>query len=147
MVARANAADADAIVVTGDFIDGSVAMRRDDVAPLAALRAPDGVFGIPGNHEYFFDYPAWMAHLAGLGLRMLPNAHAVLTRGEAALVLAASPTPRRPTPASPAPTSRQHLKAPRPAPRSSSSTTSPGTPGRRRRGAWRSSSPATPMAA
>ncbi|WP_060847765.1 metallophosphoesterase [Methylobacterium aquaticum] len=88
VVARANAAGADAIVVTGDFIDGSVAMRRDDVAPLATLRAPDGVFGIPGNHEYFFDYPAWMAHLAGLGLRMLPNAHAVLARGEAALVLA-----------------------------------------------------------
>ncbi|AWN50271.1 metallophosphoesterase [Methylobacterium terrae] len=88
VVARANAAGADLIVVTGDFIDGSVAMRREDVAPLAALRAPDGVYAIPGNHEYFFDYPAWMAHLAGLGLRLLPNAHAVLARGEAQVVLA-----------------------------------------------------------
>lgn len=88
VVARANGAGADLIVVTGDFIDGSVAMRRDDVAPLADLRAPDGVFAIPGNHEYFFDYPAWMRHLAGLGLTMLPNAHTVLTRGEARLVLA-----------------------------------------------------------
>ncbi len=75
-------------MVTGDFIDGSVAMRRDDVAPLRDLRAPDGVFAIPGNHEYFFDYPAWMRHLAGLGLTLLPNAHAVLARGEARLVLA-----------------------------------------------------------
>ncbi|AWN54603.1 metallophosphoesterase [Methylobacterium sp. 17Sr1-1] len=88
VVDRANGANADLIVVTGDFIDGSVAMRRDDVAPLRDLRAPDGVFGIPGNHEYFFDYPAWMRHLAGLGLTMLPNAHAVLARGEARLVLA-----------------------------------------------------------
>ncbi|MFH6786339.1 MULTISPECIES: metallophosphoesterase [Methylobacterium] len=88
VVERANAAGADLIVVTGDFIDGSVAMRRDDVAPLRILRAPDGVLGIPGNHEYFFDYPAWMQHLAGLGLRMLPNAHAVLARGEARLVVA-----------------------------------------------------------
>ncbi|MET7242978.1 metallophosphoesterase [Methylobacterium sp. EM32] len=88
VVDRANGADADAIVVTGDFIDGSVAMRRDDVAPLRDLRAPDGVFAIPGNHEYFFDYPAWMRHLAGLGLTLLPNAHAVLARGEDRLVLA-----------------------------------------------------------
>lgn len=88
LVARTNAAGADLIVVTGDFIDGSVAMRRDDVAPLADLRAADGVYAIPGNHEYFFSYPDWMRHLAGLGLRMLPNRHAVLTRGEDRLVLA-----------------------------------------------------------
>ncbi|KQT32118.1 metallophosphoesterase [Sphingomonas sp. Leaf412] len=88
VVARANAADADLIVVTGDFIDGSVAMRRADVAPLRDLRAPDGVFAIPGNHEYFFDYAAWMRHLSGLGIRMLPNAHVVLERGDARLVLA-----------------------------------------------------------
>lgn len=88
VVARATMAGADVIVITGDVIDGSVAMRRDDVAPLADLRAPDGVWAIPGNHEYFFDYPAWMRHLAGLGLGMLPNAHTVLTRGDARLVLA-----------------------------------------------------------
>jgi uncharacterized protein len=88
VVERTNAAGADLIVVTGDFIDGSVAMRRDDVAPLAKLHAPDGVYAIPGNHEYFFSYPDWMRHLAGLGIRMLPNTHAVLSRGEAQLVLA-----------------------------------------------------------
>lgn len=87
-VARANASGVDLIVVTGDFIDGSVAMRRADVAPLADLRSPNGVYAIPGNHEYFFDYDEWMRHLAGLGMRMLPNAHAVLTREGARLVLA-----------------------------------------------------------
>jgi predicted MPP superfamily phosphohydrolase len=88
VVDRANAAGADAIVVTGDFIDGSVEMRRADIEPLRALRAPDGVYAIPGNHEYFFDYAAWMRHIAGLGIKMLPNAHALLTRGEARIVLA-----------------------------------------------------------
>ncbi len=88
MVARANGAGADLIVVTGDFIDGSVAMRRADVEPLRDLRAPDGVYAIPGNHEYFFDYDDWMRHLSALGMRMLPNAHAVLTRGDARLVIA-----------------------------------------------------------
>lgn len=88
VVDRANAAGADLIVVTGDFIDGSVAMRRADVAPLHDLGAPDGVYAIPGNHEYFFDYAAWMRHLTALGMRMLPNAHAVLRRGDAQVVLA-----------------------------------------------------------
>lgn len=88
VVARANAAGSDLIVVTGDFIDGSVDMRREDVAPLQALEAPDGVWAIPGNHEYFFDYGAWMRHLTSLGFRMLPNAHTVIRRGGAELVVA-----------------------------------------------------------
>lgn len=88
VVDRTNASGADLIVVTGDFIDGSVAMRRDDVAPLQRLRAPDGVYAIPGNHEYFFDYGAWMRHLSGLGFRMLTNAHTVVARGGERLVVA-----------------------------------------------------------
>jgi predicted MPP superfamily phosphohydrolase len=88
VVDRSNAAGADLMVVTGDFIDGSVAMRRVDIAPLQNLHAPDGVYANPGNHEYFFDYRAWMRHLSDLGLRMLPNAHAVIARGEAQLVVA-----------------------------------------------------------
>lgn len=88
VVDRTNASGADLIVVTGDFIDGSVEMRRHDVAPLQRLRAPDGVYAIPGNHEYFFDYGAWMRHLSDLGFRMLPNAHAVVERGGDRLIVA-----------------------------------------------------------
>lgn len=88
VVTRTNAAGADLIVVTGDFIDGSVQMRRTDVEPLRHLHAPDGVYAVPGNHEYFFDYRTWMRHLSNLGLRMLPNAHAVIERGGARLVIA-----------------------------------------------------------
>ncbi len=88
VVARANALRTDLIVVTGDFIDGALASRRDDVAPLRALTAPDGVWAVPGNHEYFFDYEAWMRHLGGMGIRMLANGHTVLRREGGALVLA-----------------------------------------------------------
>ncbi|WP_225883256.1 metallophosphoesterase [Sphingomonas aliaeris] len=88
VVDRANASGADLIVVTGDFIDGPVEMRRADIAPLAKLRAPDGVYAIPGNHEYFFDYAEWMRHLKDLGFRMLPNMHAVVIRDGARIVLA-----------------------------------------------------------
>ena len=88
VVDRTNAAGADLIVVTGDFIDGSVDMRRNDVEPLRQLRASDGVYAIPGNHEYFFDYRAWMRELSGMGFRMLTNAHVVIERGGGRLVLA-----------------------------------------------------------
>ncbi|AZV37626.1 metallophosphoesterase [Komagataeibacter xylinus] len=88
VVERTNAAGADMIVVTGDFIDGSVAMRRADVAPLAGLNAPDGVLAIPGNHEYFFDYGDWMHHLSELGFHMLLNRHVVISREGAGLVIA-----------------------------------------------------------
>lgn len=88
VVERANRLGADLIVVTGDLIDGSLAARRADVEPLRALHAADGVHVIPGNHEYFFDYRAWMAHYAAMGMRVLENDHVVLNRAGGQLVLA-----------------------------------------------------------
>ena len=78
----------DLIVITGDLIDGTIAERRADVAPLRGLRATDGVFVIPGNHEYFFDPAAWMRQFASLGMVTLENSHAVIERQTARLVLA-----------------------------------------------------------
>jgi uncharacterized protein len=88
VVERANNLGASLIVVTGDLIDGSLAARRSDVEPLRDLRAADGVYVIPGNHEYFFDCRAWMAHYAAMGMRVLENGHAVLERNGGRLVLA-----------------------------------------------------------
>ncbi len=88
VVERANDLGADLIVVTGDLIDGSLASRRADVEPLRGLHAADGVYVIPGNHEYFFDYRAWMTHYAAMGMRVLENAHVVLKRDGGQLVLA-----------------------------------------------------------
>lgn len=88
VVERTNAAGADLTVVTGDFIDGSLAMRQADVEPLRRLSAPDGVYAIPGNHEYFFNYGDWMRHLSAMGFRLLTNGHAVIDRGSDQLVVA-----------------------------------------------------------
>ena len=88
MVDRTNALDADLIVITGDFIDGTLDARRGDVEPLRDLKARDGVWAIPGNHEYFFGYEDYMRHFAGMGMTILANRHGVLTRDGAALVLA-----------------------------------------------------------
>jgi predicted MPP superfamily phosphohydrolase len=88
VVTRSNALGVDLVVVTGDLIDGALASRRADVEPLRGLHAPDGVWVIPGNHEYFFDYAGWMHRYAELGMGVLENRHTVLKRGGDALVLA-----------------------------------------------------------
>lgn len=88
VVSATNALDAELIVVTGDFIDGSLENRRDAVEPLRGLSARDGVYAITGNHEYFFDAAAYMRHFAGMGMQVLANRHAVIERGAARLVIA-----------------------------------------------------------
>ncbi|WP_337268409.1 metallophosphoesterase [Oryzifoliimicrobium ureilyticus] len=88
VVRQSNDLKTDLTVITGDFIDGGTEARRADIAPLAGLRATDGVYAIPGNHEYIFDYDAWMKHDAGLGIRMLLNEHVTIEREGDTLVLA-----------------------------------------------------------
>lgn len=88
IVERANGLDADLAVVTGDLIDGYVEDLRDEVAPLSDLRGRDGTFFVTGNHEYYWDGPAWCAEVDRLGLTVLNNAHRVIERGDARLLLA-----------------------------------------------------------
>ncbi len=88
VVDRANALDADLAVVTGDLVDGYVADLRDQVAPLAEFRGRDGAFFVTGNHEYYWDGPAWCDEVARLGFTVLNNEHRVLEREGARLLLA-----------------------------------------------------------
>jgi predicted MPP superfamily phosphohydrolase len=88
VVERSNILGVDLIAITGDLIDGTLAVRRADVEPLRELRATDGVYMIPGNHEYYFGYAAWMHHYASMGMVTLENRQVVLDRGGGRLVLA-----------------------------------------------------------
>lgn len=87
LVRRVNAARPDAVFLTGDIMDGSPALRADDVRPLADLRAPLGVFACAGNHEYYSDYPAWRPLLRQMGIRMLDNEHVIVRRAARELLL------------------------------------------------------------
>jgi len=87
-VAVCNGLDADIVAVTGDLIDGFVEQLRDDVAPLGDLRAKDGLYFVTGNHEYYWDGPAWCAEVARLGLQVLDNRHVVVERGDARVMIA-----------------------------------------------------------
>jgi len=77
-VRRANALDPDLIVIAGDFADGRVSQIGSQLEPLRELRAKYGVFGVPGNHEYYSGYGDWMTFLRSLGIRMLENEHVTL---------------------------------------------------------------------
>lgn len=88
VVARSNALRPDLVVITGDLIDGSVEARRDDVAALGRLQAPDGVIAITGNHEYYAQYAQWMQAFRGLGMQVLENQHTRVTRGGSVLTIA-----------------------------------------------------------
>jgi predicted MPP superfamily phosphohydrolase len=88
VVDKANALDPDLILITGDLVDGTPANRAADVAPLRDLKARLGVLAIPGNHEYYSNYLAWMAAFDKLGLRMLRNEHVVIRKNGRELVVA-----------------------------------------------------------
>ncbi len=110
VVTAANGLGADLIVVTGDLIDGSVSNRTLDIEALRDLTAPDGVYVIPGNHEYFFDNEAWMQHFVSLGMVPLANSHTLLKRDGAQLVLAGVTDVTAPKTGFPAPDLEQALK-------------------------------------
>ncbi|MGN0852919.1 MAG: metallophosphoesterase [Kiritimatiellia bacterium] len=87
IVDLANTVAADIVCITGDLVDGSVAARREDLAPLKGLKARSGVFGCAGNHEYYSGYRAWKPVFESLGVQMLDNCHRVFERNGSRVVL------------------------------------------------------------
>lgn len=85
---RAMALSPDLILLTGDFIDGSTERRALDIVPLKKLRARDGVYGILGNHEYYFDGEAWRKKLEDSGITMLVNENRIIKKEGSSVAIA-----------------------------------------------------------
>ena len=88
VVKTVNGLEADMVAVTGDLVDGSTEHLRKHVEPLTDLDSPDGTFFVTGNHEYYSGAESWCRTITGLGLNVLNNAHAVIERGPARLLVA-----------------------------------------------------------
>lgn len=78
IVSTTNALAPDIIAIVGDFADGKLEKRKAEVKKLAGLHAPFGVFGVSGNHEFYFDYREMMDFLQQNGIAMLENRHVVI---------------------------------------------------------------------
>lgn len=75
--------NADLIVVTGDFVDHPISQTSLDalVGALSSLRAPLGVFAVPGNHDhgsFKTDINHLIAPLEAVGIRFLLNTNLAL---------------------------------------------------------------------
>lgn len=88
VVDSVNALEPDAVVITGDLVDGSVEELAEHVAPLADLVSRQGTYFVTGNHEYYAGADAWLAELRRLGVRPLRNERVELGDGEATFDLA-----------------------------------------------------------
>lgn len=88
VVDKVNALDPDLIVITGDLIDGYVHELRPHVAPLADLKARDGVYFATGNHEYYWGGEEWIEHLVELGIPTLRNEARLIEREGEGIILA-----------------------------------------------------------
>ena len=82
-----NALKPDLVAITGDFVDGTAERRGADVAPLAGLRAADGVVGCTGNHEYYSGWGVWRSVLREFGVRVLENERLLVRRGQGTLAI------------------------------------------------------------
>ena len=91
VVAKTNALKPDLIALTGDYVDGRVAVIGEELAPLADLRAKYGVFGVTGNHEYYWNAAEWAEALKSLGVKLLSNQHEAIDVNGATIVVAGIP--------------------------------------------------------
>lgn len=91
IIDRANAQNADMIILTGDYIAGHEprderteefnAVMAQGLTMMGALRAPSGVYAVLGNHDNWYDGPFVAGKLRAAGITVLNNAHAMTSGG------------------------------------------------------------------
>ena len=79
----------DLIVLTGDFITMGVFRKEDELtAELSRLSAPDGVYAVRGNHDWWINVERVTAAIERSGVKLLNNQNIKIQRAGADLYLA-----------------------------------------------------------
>jgi predicted MPP superfamily phosphohydrolase len=75
IVARINDLEPEIVLLPGDIVDESVSIAEEErmISALRSIRAPLGVFSVPGNHEYYGGFARNMEYLARGGVRVLQD--------------------------------------------------------------------------
>ena len=68
------------MVITGDLVDLSIDLIKDDLQPLSQLNAP--CYFIPGNHEYFHGVHEINEFITTLGIKPLLNDSVLLGKSD-----------------------------------------------------------------
>ncbi len=82
LVERINALAPDIVLLPGDIVDESVTEREEEemTAIFQGIKAPLGVYSVPGNHEYYGGLERNLAYLRKWGVKVLED-EAVLVDG------------------------------------------------------------------
>ena len=81
LTSQVNALNADLIALGGDLMDGSVAKCGKAVGALDGLKAPLGVWGVPGNHEFYSEWESWLGFFRKSKIKLLVNESVTLPNG------------------------------------------------------------------
>jgi len=73
IVDEINAASPDLVLITGDLIDPGITCQENLAALTARLKSRQGVFGSPGNHEYYYGLEKAMGCYKAFGITPLVN--------------------------------------------------------------------------
>ena len=76
------------IAITGDLVDGDPDEITEELAPLAVLKAQDGVFFVTGNHEYYSGVERWLPEIKKLGITVLTNSRTEIRRKDEVIIVA-----------------------------------------------------------
>lgn len=93
IVEATHAAAPDLIAITGDQVDDHAPDVMHFADAFRALRAPLGVFAIPGNHDVYAGWPAVRDGLSAMGLEVLVNDAVPRTRGDTTFWVAGTGDP------------------------------------------------------
>lgn len=93
VINRINEEKPDMIVLTGDIVDGDIQRLSAEMAMLKSLKAPLGVYYVPGNHEYYWAGGSIMQQLKEFGIRVLVNEAEGIQQAGGELLVAGVPDP------------------------------------------------------
>ncbi len=83
-----NSLSCDLILVTGDFVNNQTAEVYPFAEAFSNLRAPHGVYGVMGNHDYFAPQPDIVAkEVDGCGIKLLLNDKTIIQKNGSSLYL------------------------------------------------------------
>lgn len=88
VVRIANSLEPDLTVLTGDIVDGDIEHHLSGAKALADLRSTHPPLMVTGNHEYYWNGPAWIAEFEKMGIHVLKNSRRVLNHEGADVLIA-----------------------------------------------------------